>query len=144
MTLHSNFKKTGKEFVDFFKVSVVDNKNNEFSENRLKSACTPAFLCHKFARFGLFSWPFSACSPIVYFLFCLLFFFCFFFLWAQFPFQRTISNNNRWTVGSRVRPDRSKPPFPLHRSPLSYVKTPIFPNLWNSIPNLSTILLNCH
>lgn len=44
---------------------------------------------------------------VLHFPFCLLFFF---FFMAQFPFQRTISTNWR-TVGSRVRPNHSKPPF---------------------------------
>lgn len=63
-----------------------------------------------------------------------LFFGVFFFLWGQIPFQRTISINNRRTVSSRVRANRSKVSFPLHRSPLSYFKTPVFPILGASVP----------
>lgn len=79
MILHSNFLKNGKEFVDFFKVSLVDYKNNELSENRLKSACTPAFLCHKFARLGCFRDHFL---PVA--LLCISFFVCCFFFVSSF------------------------------------------------------------
>lgn len=74
--------------------------------------------------------------------FSLLFAFFFFFM-AQFPFQRTISTNWR-TVGSRVRPNHSKPPFlRLDHPVFFFFKIPFFPILcpmWIPNPNLKKIL----
>lgn len=115
----------------------LHNKMKDERWDRLKFAQISMHTCiymSQFCFFGLFSWPFFACSHLCIafpFLFAV---FCFLFLWAQFPFQGTISINNRRTVSSRVRPNRSKAPFPLHRSPLSYFKNPVFPILWTSIP----------
>lgn len=73
--------------------------------------------------FGLFWCPFmqSAQLCVAFSFFCLLFSS---FLLARFPFQRTISAN-WWTVGSRVRPNQSKPPFSSYRSPLSFLQNPL-------------------
>lgn len=82
-------KKLEKNLYFFFKVSLVDNKDNEFSENRLKSACTPAFLCHRFARLGCFRDHFL---PVA--LLCISFFVCCFFLFLLFMGPIPISENN--------------------------------------------------
>lgn len=72
--------------------------------------------------FRLFWCPFMQSAQLCcIFLFCLLFSS---FLRARFPFQRTISAN-WWTVGSRVRPNQSKPPFSSFRSPLSFLQNPL-------------------
>lgn len=59
---------------------------------------------------------------VLHFPFCLLF--SSFFM-AQFPFQRTISTN-WWTVGSRVRPNHSKPPFLCLDHPCLFFYPPSF------------------
>lgn len=74
--------------------------------------------------------------------FSFLFAFFFFFM-AQFPFQRTNSTNWR-TVGSRVRPNHSKPPFLRLDHPCLFF-IPFFPILcpiWIPNPNFSKILVN--